>query len=386
MTSNVLIILGGGCAGLSLAMHLAKDHIPYDQVIIIEKRNIYKDDRTWCFWKLENTYFKDLVAHEWSAFNIILNKNINVVNCNEMPYQMIRSIDFYKFAIETIKKSHKFKIFLGHEIKKVYKTSSKIWIIETNQGCFTGAVIVDTRPGELENLTPILWQSFLGQEIRCETKIFQNQIPDLMNFHTNSDDGIAFSYILPFSEKEGLIETTIFGSKIFKAEDLMERQKNLVNQITNGNLFNIVRCEYGALPMGVINSSASKLDTYFSVGINSGSLRPSTGYAFQRIQKWALQCSSSIKKGLGPISHLNDPWFVCMMDFLFLHVLRAEPHLGGLLFYKLFKNTEPTKAIRFLSDQGKFNDFISVIFSLPKQPFLKIIIKLFIKKFKGSLK
>jgi lycopene beta-cyclase len=218
MTSNVLIILGGGCAGLSLAMHLAKDHIPYDQVIIIEKRNIYKDDRTWCFWKLENTYLKDLVAHEWSAFNIILNKNINVVNCNEMPYQMIRSIDFYKFAIDTIKKSHKFKIFLGHEIKKVYKTSSKIWIIETNQGFFTGAVIVDTRPGELENLTPILWQSFLGQEIRCETKIFQNQIPDLMNFHTNSDDGIAFSYILPFSEKEGLIETTIFGSKIFKAE------------------------------------------------------------------------------------------------------------------------------------------------------------------------
>jgi lycopene beta-cyclase len=45
-----LIILGGGCAGLSLARRLSELGEDCPQTVILESRSSYTDDRTWCFW------------------------------------------------------------------------------------------------------------------------------------------------------------------------------------------------------------------------------------------------------------------------------------------------------------------------------------------------
>ena len=46
-----LIILGGGCAGLSLALNLAKQGSVCPNTLILEKREAYSNDRTWGFWQ-----------------------------------------------------------------------------------------------------------------------------------------------------------------------------------------------------------------------------------------------------------------------------------------------------------------------------------------------
>ncbi len=55
MHSHVdLLILGGGCAGLSLASRLAEFGKDAPKVLIIEQRESYTNDRTWCFWDIES--------------------------------------------------------------------------------------------------------------------------------------------------------------------------------------------------------------------------------------------------------------------------------------------------------------------------------------------
>ena len=45
------IIIGGGCAGLSLAYELdAKNKLKDKTLAIIETRGDYKRDKTWSFW------------------------------------------------------------------------------------------------------------------------------------------------------------------------------------------------------------------------------------------------------------------------------------------------------------------------------------------------
>ena len=77
MTPDILLILGGGCAGLSLALRLADGHFPYQKVIIIEKRDAYHNDRTWCFWDENDTPPKGHPSKRGELFREIVSKKWN---------------------------------------------------------------------------------------------------------------------------------------------------------------------------------------------------------------------------------------------------------------------------------------------------------------------
>ena len=54
------IIIGGGCAGLSLAYELNLHQKLNDKTLaIIEPRDNYTKDKTWSFWKINCHDFED---------------------------------------------------------------------------------------------------------------------------------------------------------------------------------------------------------------------------------------------------------------------------------------------------------------------------------------
>ena len=93
--------------------------------------------------------------------------------------------------------------------------------------------------------------------------------------------------------------------------------------------------------------------SYVRVGLTAGAARPATGYAFQRIQRWALECKRSLQINGLPIGHPPDSFVIRQMDAIFLTVLRNRPELGPELFMRLFSKVSSEKLIRFLSDQGR---------------------------------
>ena len=60
------IIIGGGCAGLSLAYELEINEKLKDKTLaIIEPRTEYKRDKTWSFWKVVPHNFDECVKKNW---------------------------------------------------------------------------------------------------------------------------------------------------------------------------------------------------------------------------------------------------------------------------------------------------------------------------------
>ena len=100
------IIIGGGCAGLSLAYELQiNNKIENKTLAIIEPREIYERDKTWSFWKVNPHNFEDCVIKSWKEFSINISSKTNYINCSKTPYQTIDSGLFYKKIIAELELS-----------------------------------------------------------------------------------------------------------------------------------------------------------------------------------------------------------------------------------------------------------------------------------------
>ena len=69
------IIIGGGCAGLSLAYELQiNNKIENKTLAIIEPSTNYERDKTWSFWKVNPHNFEDCVIKSWDNFSIHISR------------------------------------------------------------------------------------------------------------------------------------------------------------------------------------------------------------------------------------------------------------------------------------------------------------------------
>ena len=91
------VIIGGGCAGLSLAYELEiHEKLRDKSLAIIEPRDEYKRDKTWSFWKVISHNFDDCVKKNWKNFSINIPEKTNYLDCKNFPYQSIDSGLFYE--------------------------------------------------------------------------------------------------------------------------------------------------------------------------------------------------------------------------------------------------------------------------------------------------
>jgi lycopene beta-cyclase len=367
-----LVIIGGGCAGLSLGLRLAEDAGPLRQVVILEDRSAYSNDRTWCFWRPEAHRFDTLVSRSWSKLAVRTTQGEALMICSAHPYQMLPAGAFYDYARARIEASVSVRLQLT---TKVLGSPVKIgcgWRIDTTQGQIAATHVIDTRPSRCPRPDrEALWQSFLGQEVTCSRPVFDPTRVELMDFAEDSQDRVTFTYVLPITPTRALIENTVFDSAPQSVARLSQRQAREVKRLCGDALLRIERTESGVLPMSFRACETVAGPGYWRVGLQHGAARPATGYAFQRIQRWADACSASIRLGAGPCGHAPDPVLTRAMDRLFLRVLRSHPKRGPELFLRLFQGTPPVRLIRFLCDEASSLDRLAVAAALPTSLFLK---------------
>lgn len=156
-----IAILGGGCAGLSLAVRLAAAG---RDLCIIEPRSRYTDDRVWSFWRTAPDPFEDCVRAFWTHWDVCGPGGTVHRGSSEIQYQSIASGLFYDRAQSVLADCSTATLSLGTSASTVRK-SAHGWQIETNAGTFSAQHVVDTRP---PSRVPPYGQFFLGWEIRTE--------------------------------------------------------------------------------------------------------------------------------------------------------------------------------------------------------------------------
>jgi lycopene beta-cyclase len=372
-----LIILGGGCAGLSLGMNLANYGEACPRTIILEGRHHYTNDRTWCFWGGFGSDSEKLASHRWESFSITTSKDHIARNCEENPYLMVAAEDFYRQAQEVIAQSPRIKLKMDNTVSGEVLKKEGLWHVETPTGVYAAPMIVDTRPqvALADDSQPLLWQSFLGEEMITEQDLFDPGCVELMDFSESSAGRILFLYVLPFSKRKALVEATVFGPEPLKKEDLEDSFGLLVKKRLNGLPYSPGRREHGILPMGAPLEKQQKDPGYILAGLMAGAARPSSGYAFQRIWRWSKECAIALIRGCPPLSHPEDPPIIRSMDTLFLQVLYSRPDLAPALFFSLFSKVDPVRVARFMSDRASLSDCLIIMSSLPPVPFLSELAK-----------
>jgi lycopene beta-cyclase len=375
-----LVILGGGCAGLSLAMRLADFGHLAPTTLILEKRAGYSNDRTWCFWNEGNPVLSDWVDHSWSNFQIKNGNNSFTKSCKDAPYLMISANTFYRKAISKIAlNKQRLTLMKNQNIVSVVKTHAKTWRITTEECTFTTDKIVDTRPSKsINEKSSTLWQSFIGYEIEAQANIFDKNQFVLMDFDERFTHGLGFIYVLPFSESRALIEYTVFSDKVMSADRLKHYLNPALKKYLKDASYQTLRKEQGQLPMGNQKIKQSGDPSYIYAGLYAGSARPSSGYAFQRIQSWAEKCVTEIINHQPMMAPEKDVATLTIMDDIFLSVLRSNaikenPNATITLFFNFFSRCRTKTVIRFLSDHANSMDYLSIIIAMPKLLFLKAL-------------
>jgi lycopene beta-cyclase len=381
-----LVVLGGGCAGLSLALRLAEQPGLCQRVTVLESRPVYRHDRFWCFWRTGPHRYEPLVKRSWSRVAVRSATHAVQVDCTRMPYQLLEAGTFYDHACDAIAASPAVRLQLDVTVLGPPRPVPGGWRIETSAGGLTAAQVIDTRPPSPPRRgDALLWQSFLGDEVVCDRAVFDANRVELMDFAHDLPGAVAFTYVLPVANDRALIETTLFDRQPHGPAELAGRQQQAVRRLCGGASSHVVRTETGILPMGLLPTGRVPTGTthqqtalgrgHWRVGLMSGAARPATGYAFQRTQRWADVCSAALRSGRDPVGHAPDPLLTQLMDRLFLDVLRSHPERGPELFTRLFDRAATPRLVRFLSDRGSFLDRVAVAAALPTGLFLRQLMR-----------
>ncbi len=367
-----LVIIGGGCAGLSLGSHLAKEPV-VERTLILEPRETYMNDRTWSFWAPPKHPLDHLVSKTWDRWSYgQLGSEARAHRTPQSPYQSIQSIDFYESTTAAIAASDQVDLALGEGVNAVSRRGNG-WLVKTSQRDIEASNVIDTRPPSEHQLAHTkMFQCFVGQRLK-KVSAFRADLAELMTDMVADDDGFLFSYVLPLSPDEALVEATRFSNKpmpwrVLSADlDAIKSRRGWLDA-------SVIDEEKGRLPMGLLPQSSPDLSLVYA-GTTAGGLRAASGYGFMRIQHWAKCCHEALQETKQPVGHPPEPSFQAWMDTLFLDVLLQEPACTPKLFNSLYDNAPVDALIRFMSDQSSLADKLNIIRSLPPGPFLRTMFK-----------
>ena len=347
------VIIGGGCAGLSLAYELdIHDKLKNKTLAIIEPRKKYSKDRTWSFWKVSPHNFDDCVQKNWKNFSINVTGKTNHLKCDEYPYQSIDSSLFYKKINEKIKSNK--NIFFFQNLDGINLSNSFI---------FNSVPSIKKNPQNL-------WQHFCGVEIETQKETFDDDIFYLMDFDCEQRDSVHFFYTLPYSKNKALVETTWLSNMNDDTQKDYDYQlKHYLEENLKINNYKIIYKEVGAIPL--FYPSYKREKNKINIGTAGGMTRLSTGYTFLNIQEH----SKYIRENIDNISEIDkfkiDKKYQ-YLDEIFLRVLKRNPKIMPDIFFKLFR-ASPKAVIKFLSNKSNFFEDLTIIFKMPKLTFIRAL-------------
>ena len=365
-----IAILGGGCAGLSLAYRMIGSG---RDVTVIEPRASYTDDRAWSFWHMAPHPFDPCIIGRWSRWRVSASGNMAERSADGLSYVTVSAGKYYEMCSSAIQRSNDVNLILGTraEIQDAHDDGVTLTLSGDTDTTLHAKHVIDTRP--LDG-TPRYGQWFVGHEVETEGNAFDPDVCDLMSFGDGRRGGIDFTYVLPFTNRRALVEATVFADTAPSEKRLADMLDTALSARTGGR-HTVIRREGGMVPMDAAFTDASTPSRVTGFGVRGGAARPSTGYAYMRIQERAFNLAQRLRAGLSPDALQRDDQITQAMDRLFLNVLRHNPQRGPELFHRLFERASEHRLERFLSGSTAWSDRLAVMSALPTGLFLSHLVR-----------
>ena len=365
-----IAIIGAGCSGLSLAYRLLNSNI---NVCILESGNRENRIRkTWSYWDIYQHPFTLLENNSLNNIYCTNNSSSIELDCDKYNYKSIDSQQFDKYIFEKINASSNIDIFFNATVDDLV-AEDKYTQIKSSNNIYRVKEVYDSRPDDID---ASMYQVFLGYYINPISST-DKIMPKLMDF--TQDKEFSFYYVIPFEDNSCLVEYTFFTPTIHTSDEL----KNTLDSYIQDTLgqYNLIRSEYGVIPMTPKLPALDSLKNVYKIGIRSGATRASTGYTFLNIQKQSEFFAKKIRgiNSKNPLLTIKAK-VLRKMDGILLRIIKNEPKQAKHIIFKMFTSNNHQTIIRFLSDIPSIFDILRIIINMPKIIFIKYAIKSFINR------
>lgn len=378
------LVLGAGCAGLSLACALLDEGVG-EHIVLVDRRTAFDHDRTWCFWSTGGGVpFASAATHRWPAWRFVGRDGRAVVHRSaEHPYVHVPADRFYAAALARLERAPNVELRLGERVLDVDARADGV-CVRTSGGTLDGAVAYDAMggAGPLSRHRPPggveLRQRFLGLEVEVERPVFDPATATLMDFRpgaggADASGALRFTYVLPFSPTRALVEDTSIGGGAIRAEDRRAAIAEHLAERWDAGGVDVRREERGVLPMTTHAFPAVRGPRLLAVGAAAGALRPSSGYAFVRLQRHARSVARAVATGAAPPAHVGRRRHD-RLDALFLRVLAADPARFDRELMTLARGVDAGTFARFMTDASSLRDEAAIVAALARPSFLRKMI------------
>jgi len=370
------LIIGGGAAGLSLAYHIAREpRLADKKVLIIEPEAKDQNDRTWSFWADEPTLFDEIAAHEWRQIAFRSPGFERVIDLETYRYRMVRGLDYYQFVRRALADNAQFSSVTG--TVQILKNTAGGVRVQSSAGEFTARYAFDSRPPVMAPQPEkyhYLLQHFVGWEIETETDVFDPAVVEFMDFRGEQRHEARFMYVLPFTPRKALVEYTLFSANPLPKADYEAEIRAYLRDTLGVRNYRIEAEEIGAIPMTNHPLPAREGAHIINLGTRGGRAKPSTGYAFKRIQQHSARLVAALAgTGHPPPDPTGDRWQFRLFDTLLLDIMQRRGETTRDVFRQLFARNPVARIFRFLDETTSWADNLRVMNSVAPGPFLRSI-------------
>jgi lycopene beta-cyclase len=195
-----------------------------------------------------------------------------------------------------------------------------------------------------------------------------------MDFRTRAPGEVRFCYALPTGPDRALVEIAAFAGGHAARHDLADGLTTYLHEICGLASWQVLRQEAGDLSLHVPGPRRAGRRV-LRVGAAGGMLKPSTGYAFDRIVRDA-------EAVVGSLDRYGHPWAVprprrrhAWLDAVLLDVVATEPTAIEPAFARMFARNPPARVLRFLDEDTRLGEELRLIATLPPAPFLRAALR-----------
>ncbi len=272
-----LILVGGGLASGLIALKLAKVR-PELRVAIVEASDRIGGNHTWSSFdkdlrSAQRAWTARLYVKQWRAYSVAFPKFRRTLGLGYASATSERLDGEVRAVIRPE------RLFLGRTATLVAPDS-----VTLDDGTVLKAkAVVDARgPVESRHLD-LRWQKFVGQHVELEAP-HGLAYPVIMDATVAQDDGYRFVYLLPFGNRDLLIEDTYYADGA--GLDVERLRTRIAEQAAKRGwkIARVIREEQGVLPIALGGDIRAFLDEGEKgvprVGLRAGLFHPTTGYSF----------------------------------------------------------------------------------------------------------
>ncbi len=368
------VILGGGAAGLSLAYRMANDaFFKSNKIAVIEKSNKDKNDRTWCFWETDEGPFESIVEKRWDTLQFYSKSLKKKLDIHPYQYKMISGLSFYNFTIPIIKNAPNIT-HINAEVISMEEGEDEVKI-ETSSSTFYTPQVFKSFPS-ITNIDKesnlYVDQHFKGFVISTEEDKFNPDEAVFMDFRIPQNGDARFFYVLPHTSRKALVEVAIFSNEMMNDEKYNEIVRGYIQDYLKIENYQVEEEEFGVIPMTTYPFVKHNTKRITHIGTGGGIVKPSSGYAFKRIQEHSDSIVECLKKNL-PLTRSYEGFFgrYLVYDKVLLHAMLHNGVSGEEIFTRLFQKEKASSIFKFLDQKTNIFEELGIFRAPPMWPFTK---------------